>query len=99
MDNQKYLEFNAKVNLLTTDGKLQLEEDKKALQHFFQDRVNPNTVFVHSLAEKTEYMIENGYWDKETVDLYDLSEFKVVFEHAYSYDRKRTRLNSRHVSS
>ena len=85
MDTQKYLEFNAKVNLLTTDGKLQLEEDKKALQHFFQDRVNPNTVFFHTLAEKTEYMIENGYWDKETVDSYKFSEFKEVFEHAYSY--------------
>ena len=85
MDTQKYLEFNAKVNLLTTDGKLQLEEDKKALQHFFQDRVNPNTVFFHSLAEKTEYMIENGYWDKSTVELYDFSEFKEVFEKAYSY--------------
>lgn len=85
MDTQKYLEFNAKVNLLTTDGKLQLEEDKKALQHFFQDRVNPNTVFFHSLAEKTEYMIENGYWDKDTVDQYDFAEFKEVFEKAYSY--------------
>ena len=85
MDTQKYLEFNAKVNLLTSDGKLQLEEDKKALQHFFQDRVNPNTVFFHSLAEKTEYMIENGYWDKSTVELYDFSEFKAVFEEAYSY--------------
>lgn len=85
MDTQKYLEFNAKVNLLTSDGKLQLEEDKKALQHFFQDRVNPNTVFFHSLAEKTEYMIENGYWDKDTVDQYDFAEFKEVFEKAYSY--------------
>ena len=85
MDTQKYLEFNAKVNLLTTDGKLQLEEDKKALQHFFQDRVNPNTVFFHTLAEKTEYMIENGYWDKDTVDQYSFVKFKEVFEHAYSY--------------
>ena len=85
MDTQKYLEFNAKVNLLTSDGKLQLEEDKKALQHFFQDRVNPNTVFFHSLGEKTEYMIENGYWDKDTVDQYDFAEFKEVFEKAYSY--------------
>lgn len=85
MDTQKYLEFNAKVNLLTTDGKLQLGEDKKALQHFFQDRVNPNTVFFHSLAEKTDYMIKNGYWDKETVESYKFSAFKEVFEHAYSY--------------
>lgn len=85
MDTQKYLEFNAKVNLLTTDGKLQLEEDKKALQHFFQDRVNPNTVFFHSLGEKTDYMVNNGYWDKETVGLYDFLEFKKVFEKAYDY--------------
>lgn len=85
MDTQKYLEFNAKVNLLTTDGKLQLEEDKKALQHFFQDRVNPNTVFFHTLAEKTDYMVNNGYWDKETVGLYDFLEFKKVFEKAYAY--------------
>ena len=85
MDTQKYLEFNAKVNLLTTDGKLQLEEDKKALQHFFQDRVNPNTVFFHSLGEKTDYMVDNGYWDKETVGLYDFLEFKKVFEKAYAY--------------
>ena len=85
MDTQKYLEFNAKVNLLTTDGKLQLEEDKKALQHFFQDRVNPNTVFFHTLGEKTDYMVNNGYWDKETVGLYDFLEFKKVFEKAYAY--------------
>ena len=85
MDTQKYLEYNAKVNLLTADGELQLEEDKKALQHFFQDRVNPNTVFFHTLAEKTDYMVNNGYWDKETVGLYDFLEFKKVFEKAYAY--------------
>lgn len=85
MDTQKYLEFNAKVNLLTPEGELQLGEDKKALQHFFQDRVNPNTVFFHSLQEKTTYMVNNGYWDKDTAALYKFHEFKEVFEKAYSY--------------
>ena len=85
MDTQKYLEFNAKVNLLTTDGKLQLEEDKKALQHFFQDHVNPNTVFFHSLKEKTDYMVENGFWDAEVIDSYLFPEVRDVFKHAYGF--------------
>lgn len=79
-----YLDLNAQVNLLSETGEFQFEKDKEAARRFFLDHVNPNTVFFHSLEEKIEYMVENGYWDSETVTS-DPDTVKYLFKFAYSY--------------
>lgn len=59
--------------------------DKEALKLYFQDKINPNTVFFHNLEEKIRYLTEHHIWDKAIFERYTPKEVKAVFELAYSY--------------
>ena len=82
---ETYQNLNSEINLWGPDGSLQLEKDKEAARAYFLEHVNPNTVFFHSLKEKTDYLIDNGLWDRETVLRYGFDEFKRLMQHAYSF--------------
>lgn len=59
--------------------------DRTALDSYFKEHVNPNTVFFHSLEEKIRYMTEEGYWDSELFKRYTPEEVKAVFKRAYKH--------------
>ncbi len=59
--------------------------DTEALQAYFQEKVNPNTVFFHDLKEKIRYLTDHGVWDKGVFDRYTPEEVRAVFEKAYGY--------------
>jgi ribonucleoside-diphosphate reductase alpha chain len=80
-----YHELNAMLNLYDANGKIQFDKDKAAAKSYFLDHVNQNTVFFHSLEEKVDYLIENGYYEKEVIDQYSFEFIKDLFKHAYSY--------------
>ena len=87
---ETYYDLNAELNLYDENGKLQLGKDKEAARAYFLEHVNPNTVFFHSLKEKYDYMVEEGYWEdlrisEDNVFGYDWDEIKDVFKHAYSF--------------
>ena len=82
---ETYQNLNSEINLWGPDGNLQLEKDKEAARAYFLEHVNPNTVFFHSLKEKTDYLIDNGLWDREVVLRYGFDEFKKLMQHAYSF--------------
>jgi ribonucleoside-diphosphate reductase alpha chain len=83
--NYSYHELNAMLNLYDEDGKIQFDKDKAAAKAYFLDHVNQNTVFFHSLEEKLEYLIENEYYEKELLDLYEFSFVKSLFQQAYAH--------------
>jgi ribonucleoside-diphosphate reductase alpha chain len=83
--NYSYHELNAMLNLYDKDGKIQFDKDKAAAKAYFLDHVNQNTVFFHSLEEKLEYLIENEYYEKELLDLYEFSFVKSLFQQAYAH--------------
>ena len=64
---------------------MQLGKDRDAAKAYFLEHINPNTVFFHSLQEKLDYLIENGYYESEVLDQYDFESLKSVFQHAYSH--------------
>ena len=82
---QTYRDINSEINLLSEEGKLQLHRDKDAARAFFLEHVNPNTVFFHNLQEKTDYLVENDLWKRETVETYSFDQFKALFKQAYAY--------------
>lgn len=84
MTQYSYHELNAMLNLYGEDGKIQFDKDKEAAKAYFLDHVNLNTVFFHSLEEKLEYLVENGYYEKELLDMYDFSFIKDRFKQAYA---------------
>ena len=82
---QTYRDINSEINLLSEGGGLQLHRDHDAARAFFLEHVNPNTVFFHNLKEKTDYLVENDLWKRETVETYSFDQFKALFKQAYAY--------------
>lgn len=83
--NKNYIILNNKVNQKDKNGDyINLELDKQAVKEYFLNNINQNTVFFHSLEEKLDYLVENGYYDKKVLDKYTMEEIKKVFKLAYS---------------
>lgn len=80
-----YHSLNAKLNLVGEDGKLQFEADKEATRQYFLQHVNQNTVYFNDLKEKIDYLVENKYYETDTLDLYDFDFIKSIYKKAYSY--------------
>lgn len=82
--NKNYIILNNKVNQKDKNGNyINLELDKQAVREYFLNNVNQNTVFFHSLEEKLDYLVENGYYDKKVLDKYTMEEIKEIFKIAY----------------
>ncbi|MPY67928.1 class 1b ribonucleoside-diphosphate reductase subunit alpha [Deinococcus sp. SDU3-2] len=77
-----WTELNNKVLAGT---QIDTRHDLGALQVFFQEKVNPNTVFFHDLNEKIRYLTEHGIWDASVFERYAPQEVQAVFDRAYSY--------------
>ena len=82
---QTYRDINSEINLLSEGGGLQLHRDHDAARAFFLEHVNPNTVFFHNLKEKTDYLVENDLWKRDTVETFTFDQFKALFKQAYAY--------------
>ncbi|GAA5533325.1 class 1b ribonucleoside-diphosphate reductase subunit alpha [Deinococcus aluminii] len=79
---EPWIELNNKV---LSGTQVDTRHDLDALQVYFQEKVNPNTVFFHDLKEKIRYLTEHGIWDPTVFERYSPQEVQAVFERAYSY--------------
>lgn len=80
-----YIDLNAQLNLYDGEGRMQLHKDKEAARAYFIEHVNKYTQFFHDLEEKVEFLVENNYWDKKTLDQYDFTFIKKLFKQAYAH--------------
>ncbi|WP_081137120.1 class 1b ribonucleoside-diphosphate reductase subunit alpha [Halomonas sp. BC2] len=80
-----YHALNAMLNLYGANGELQLDKDREAARQYFLQHVNQNTVFFHSLEEKLDYLVEEGYYEANVLDQYSFAFIKSLFEQAYAY--------------
>mgnify|MGYP002759338987 CR=1 FL=1 len=81
----KYLQLNASLNSYDADGKIQYDNDRQAAREYFLNHVNPNTYWAHSIEEKLRFLIENGYYEKETFDQYSPEFVKNLFKKVYDH--------------
>lgn len=84
MTQETYMALNAKLNL-PENGVINLKADKDAVRAYFIEYINKHTRFFHTLREKTDYMLENELWSRETVETFKFEDFKELFKVAYSY--------------
>ena len=84
-DQLDYHALNALLNLYDENGQIQFDKDREAANQFFLQHVNQNTVYFHDLEEKMNYLVENKYYEPETVEKYDWDFVKSTFKRAYSY--------------
>ena len=84
---KKYLDLNAQLNLLDENGNLQVEKDKEAAREYFvgPGGVNENTVFFHTLKEKLDYLVDNGYYSPDVLNQYPFHQVKEIYQEAYAY--------------
>lgn len=85
-----YFNLNNQMNI-PKDGKIQLDKDKAAARAYFIEHVNPNTVFFHSLEEKMNYLVEEGFYESAFLDKYNFEFIKTLFNKVYD---KKHRFNS-----
>ncbi len=78
--------LNAMLNLYDEHGKIQLDKDRLAAKQYFLQHVNQNTVFFHNLREKLDYLVTEGYYEREVLDQYSFNFVQDLFDAAY--DRK-----------
>ncbi|MEA3250929.1 MAG: class 1b ribonucleoside-diphosphate reductase subunit alpha [Pseudomonadota bacterium] len=79
-----YHALNAMLNLYDGEGHLQLDKDREAARQYFLQHVNQNTVFFHTLAEKLDYLIEEGYYERAVLEQYDFAFVSALFDQAYA---------------
>lgn len=78
-----YHALNAMLNLYDENGQIQFDMDKQAVRQYFLQHVNQNTVFFHNLDEKLEYLVAEGYYEKEVLDQYSKEFVHALFDRAY----------------
>jgi ribonucleoside-diphosphate reductase alpha chain len=78
-----YHALNAMLNLYDDAGQIQLDKDRMAAKQYFLQHVNQNTVFFHNLREKLDYLVTEGYYEREVLDQYSFNFVRGLFDHAY----------------
>lgn len=79
-----YHALNAMLNLYDEEGKIQFDKDRQAAKQYFLEHVNQNTVFFHNLREKLDYLVAEGYYEREVLDQYAFNFIRDLFDEAYA---------------
>ncbi|MEE6287010.1 class 1b ribonucleoside-diphosphate reductase subunit alpha [Georgenia sp. MJ173] len=79
-----YHALNAMLNLYDADGNIQFDADKKAARAYFLQHVNQNTVFFHTLKEKLDYLVEEGYYEPEVLAQYSPEFLEQIWDAAWA---------------
>ena len=79
-----YHSLNAMLNLYDANGDIRFEADKEAANQFFLQHVNQNTVFFHSLDEKLDYLVEEGFYEAEVLEQYDRPFLHRIWDAAFA---------------
>ncbi|PFG39719.1 ribonucleoside-diphosphate reductase class Ib alpha subunit [Georgenia soli] len=79
-----YHALNAMLNLYDADGNIQFDKDREAARQYFLQHVNQNTVFFHTLKEKLDYLVEEGYYEGEVLEKYSFDFLTRLWDLAWS---------------
>ena len=84
---KEYLKLNNEVlNSYSSTGILDLEKDREATRKYFLENVNVKMRYYIDLEEKIEYLVEEGYYEKEFLEMYSMDFVKKLFKIAYAYE-------------
>ncbi len=79
-----YLKLNNDVlNRYSSTGQLELEKDREATRRYFLEHVNVRLRYFIDIEEKIRYLVDEGYYEKEFLELYDMEFIKQLYKKAY----------------
>ena len=81
-----YHALNAQLNLYDKDGLIQFDADKEATRQYFLTHVIPNLITFDSVQERLNWLVEQGYYEQEVLDMYTPEQIEVLFEQARSHN-------------
>ncbi|WOS65618.1 class 1b ribonucleoside-diphosphate reductase subunit alpha [Sinorhizobium fredii] len=79
-----YHALNAMLNLYDEYGNIQFDKDRLAARQYFLSHVNQNTVFFHNPREKLDYLVTEGYYERQVLDQYSCNFVRDLFDQAYA---------------
>lgn len=83
---KEYLKLNNDLlNSYSSTGILDLDKDKEATRKYFLENVNVKMRYYIDLEEKLEYLVDEGYYEKDFLEMYPFEFIKKLFKIAYSY--------------
>ncbi|BDH60462.1 ribonucleoside-diphosphate reductase subunit alpha [Lysinibacillus sp. PLM2] len=81
-----YLTLNNEVlNRYSSTGRLELEKDREATRHYFLEFVNGKLRNFNDIEEKIHYLVDEDYYEKDFIELYEMEFIKKLYEKAYAY--------------
>lgn len=81
-----YLKLNNEVlNQYATTGSIDTAKDKEATRSYFLEDVNVRMRYFINLEDKLNYLMEEGYYEREFLETYSFTFIKSLYEKAYSY--------------
>lgn len=81
-----YLKLNNDVlNRYSSTGQLELEKDREATRRYFLEYVNVRLRYFIDIEEKIRYLVDEGYYEQEFIDMYEMEFIKQLYKKAYDY--------------
>ncbi|MBD2864012.1 class 1b ribonucleoside-diphosphate reductase subunit alpha [Paenibacillus oceani] len=83
---KSYLKLNNEMlNQYSRTGKLDLAKDKEATRRYFLEHVNAKLRYFIDTREKIRYLVDEGYYESEFLEQYDMSFIEQLYDKAYAY--------------
>lgn len=83
---KQYLTLNNDIlNRYRATGELDLQKDKDATRRYFLEEINVRLRYFIDIEEKVRYLVDEGYYEKEFLELYSMDFIKRMYKKAYAY--------------
>ena len=79
-----YHALNAMLNLYDSEGRIQFDKDRQAVEAFFAAHVRPNSVAFASQQARLDRLVSEGYYDGRVLARYDRAFIIALFERAHA---------------
>lgn len=84
---KKYLQLNNEMlNKYSSTGTIDLEKDQEATRSYFLEEINVKMRYFIDLEEKIRYLVDEGYYEKEFLNIYSMDFMKRLYNIAYDYN-------------
>ncbi|MFV0395763.1 MAG: class 1b ribonucleoside-diphosphate reductase subunit alpha [Coprobacillaceae bacterium] len=78
IENITYFKLNNEINR-PVNGQIPLHKDKEAITAFFKENVKPNTKQFNSVTDKINYLVKEGYIEKEFIEKYKMHFIEKIY--------------------
>lgn len=87
-ENDKYFSLNAMAKIEMQTKNYNFDTDLLAVDEYMKNYVIPNTKQFKNLKEKIDYLIQNEYYEEDTIYKYDFEFIQSLYDNISNYNHK-----------